>query len=83
MSLVSTTIYWMSCKWSIPTDSTIEEEYVGYVEEAKDIVRIRTILKYLQEKHVSSTPLLVGNSFAIKLAKNIMLHDKTKHTNRM
>ena len=30
-----------------PRDSTIEEEYVGYVEEAKDIVRLRKILKYL------------------------------------
>ena len=47
MSLVSTTIYWMSCKWSIPTDSTIEEEYVGYVEEAKEIVWLRKILEYL------------------------------------
>ena len=80
MILVSSTIYQMSCKWYIPTDSTIEEEYVGYVEEAKEIVWIRKILKYLQEKHVNYTPLLVGNNFTIKLAKNPRFHDQTKHT---
>jgi hypothetical protein len=30
---------------------------------------------------MNSTPLLVDNSFTIKLAKNLRFHDKTKHIN--
>jgi hypothetical protein len=30
---------------------------------------------------VNSTPLLVNNTYAIKLAKNLIFHDQTKHIN--
>jgi hypothetical protein len=43
---------------------------VAVVEATKDIVWLRKILEDLQEKQVNSTPLLVDNTFAIKLAKN-------------
>jgi hypothetical protein len=30
---------------------------------------------------VKSTPLLVENNYAIKLVKNLLFHDRTKHIN--
>jgi hypothetical protein len=81
MSLGSTIVSWRSCKQLVPTDSTTEEEYVVATEATKEIVWLRKILEYLQEKQVNSTPLLVDNTSAIKLAKNPRFHDRTKHIN--
>jgi hypothetical protein len=81
MSLESTVVSWRSHKQSIPTDSTTEAKYVAIAEVTKEIVWLRKILEYLQEKHVNSTTLLVDNTSAIKLAKNPIFHDRTKHTN--
>jgi len=47
----------------------------------KEIVWLRKILEDLQEKQVNSTPLLVDNTSAIKLANNPKFHDRTKHIN--
>jgi hypothetical protein len=81
MSLGSTTVSWRSRKQLVPTDSTTEEEYVAVVEAMKEIVWLRKILEYLQEKQVNSNPLLVDNTFAIKLSKNPIFHDRTKNIN--
>jgi hypothetical protein len=54
---------------------------VAVVETTKEIVWLGKILEDLQEKQVNSTPLLVDNNFAIKLAKNPTFHDGTKHIN--
>eukprot|EP00253_Pinus_taeda_P010677 PITA_10677 len=64
-----------------PTDSTTEEEYVEVAEETKEIVWLKKILEYLQVKQVQSTPLMIDNTSAIKLAKNPKFHDRTKHIN--
>jgi hypothetical protein len=64
MSLGSTIVSWRSCKQPIPTDSTTEAKYVVVVEAMKEIVWLRKILEYLQEKQVNSTPLLVENTYA-------------------
>jgi hypothetical protein len=41
----------------------------------KEVVWLRKILEELKEKQVNYTPLLVDNTFAINLAKNIRFHD--------
>ena len=51
-------------------------------EATKEIVWLRKILEDLQEKQENSPPLLVDNTFAIKLAKNPRFHDRTKHINK-
>jgi hypothetical protein len=56
-------------------------EYVAVAEETKEIEWLRKILEDLQGKQVISTPLLVDNTTAIKLAKNPRFHDQTKHIN--
>eukprot|EP00253_Pinus_taeda_P002554 PITA_02554 len=42
---------------------------------------LRKILEDLQVKQVQSTPLMIDNTSAIKLAKNPKFHDQTKHIN--
>eukprot|EP00253_Pinus_taeda_P018454 PITA_18454 len=64
-----------------PVDSTTEAEYVVAVEATKEIVWLRKILEDLQVKQVQSTPLMIDNTSALKLAKNPKFHDRTKHIN--
>ena len=82
MSLGSAVVSWRSRKQSVPADSTTEAEYVAAAEATKEIVWLRKILEDLQENQEKSTPLLVDNTSAIKLAKNPRFHDRTKHINK-
>ena len=50
-------------------------------EETNEIVLLRKIIEYLQEKQVNSIPILIDNTSAIKLDKNPRLHDQTVHIN--
>jgi hypothetical protein len=81
MSLGSTIVSWRARKQLVPVDSTTEAEYVAVVEATKEIVWLRNILEDLQDKQVNSSPLLVDNTSAIKLAKNPRFQDRTKPIN--
>eukprot|EP00253_Pinus_taeda_P032604 PITA_32604 len=81
MSLGSGAISWRSRKQSVPVDSTIKAEYVAAAEATKEIVWLRKILEDLQVKKIQSTPLMIDNTSAIKLAKNPKFHDRMKHIN--
>jgi len=81
MSLGSRVVSWRSRKQLVPADSTTEAEYVAASEATKEIVWLRKILEDLQVKQVQSTPLMIDNTSAIKLAKNPKFHDRTKHIN--
>jgi hypothetical protein len=50
-------------------------------DATKEIAWLKKILEDSQEKHVNATPLLIDNSFTIKLAKNPRFHDRTKYMN--
>eukprot|EP00253_Pinus_taeda_P022750 PITA_22750 len=81
MSLGSGAVSWRSHKQSVPIDSTTKAEYVAVAEATKEIVWLRKIIEDLQVKQVQSTPLMIDNTSAIKLAKNPKFHDRTKHIN--
>jgi len=81
MSLGSRVVSWRSRKQSVLANSTTEAKYVAVAEATKEIVWLRKILEDLQVKQVHSTPLMIDNTFAIKLAKNPKFHDRTKHIN--
>eukprot|EP00253_Pinus_taeda_P029214 PITA_29214 len=74
-------VSWRSRKQSVPADPTTEAEYVAAAEATKEIVWLRKILEDLQVKQVQSTPLMIDNNSAIKLAKNPKFHDRTKNIN--
>ena len=82
MSLESGVVSWRSRKQSVPADSTTKVECVAAAEATKKIVWLRKILEDLQVQQVHSTPLMIDNTFAIKLAKIPKFHDRTKHINR-
>ena len=69
MSLGSTTISWRSHKQVVLADWTREAEYVAAAEATKEIVWLRKIIDYLQEKQENTTLLLIENTSAIMLAK--------------
>ena len=75
MSLGSTIVFWRSHKQFVPTDSITKEKYVAITEATKEIVWLRKILEDLQEKQENSTHLVIDNTHAIKLAKNLRFHD--------
>lgn len=75
MNLGSRVVSWRSWKQSVPGDSTTEVEYFVEYKENNGIVWIR---KFLEDIHVHSTPLLIYNTSAIKLAKNPRFNDQTK-----
>src|ERR1700721_1895985 len=54
---------------------------MAVAEAIKEIVWLRKILEDLQVKQVQSTPLMIDNTSAIKLAKNPKFYDRTKHIN--
>ena len=75
MSLGLGAVSGRSRKQSVPADSTTKAEYVAVAEATKEIVWLKKILEDLQVKQVQSTPLMVDNTSAIKLAKNPKFHD--------
>jgi hypothetical protein len=81
MSLGLKNVSWRSCKQSVLSNCTTKEEYVVVVEESKEILWFKKILEDLQEKQVNYTPLLVDNTYAIKLSKNPRFHDRNKNIN--
>eukprot|EP00253_Pinus_taeda_P002594 PITA_02594 len=68
-----------SRKQLVPVNFTTEAEYVIAAEATKEIVWLRKILEDLQVKQVHSTPLMINNTSAVKLAKNPKLHDRIKN----
>ena len=54
MNIGSKTITWRSRKQSVPVDSTTEAEYVAAAQATKEIIWLRKILEYLQEKQMTS-----------------------------
>ena len=52
MSLGSGVVSQRSCKQLVPTDATIEAEYVAAAEATKETVWLKKILEYLQVKQV-------------------------------
>jgi len=81
VSLGSIAISWRQRKKHVPENPTTKAEYVATKEVIKEIVWHKKILEDLQEKQVDATPLLIDNTFAIKLARNPRFHDRTKHIN--
>jgi len=72
-------IAWQSLKQKIVALSTCEAEYVAAATAACQAVWLRRLLGELTGKEAHPPALMVDNQPAIALAKNPVLHDRSKH----
>jgi hypothetical protein len=72
-------VAWQSLKQKTVALSTCEAEYVAAATAACQAVWLRRLLKELTGKESQPPALLVDNQPAIALAKNPVLHDRSKH----
>ncbi|KAE8656273.1 hypothetical protein F3Y22_tig00117005pilonHSYRG00292 [Hibiscus syriacus] len=72
-------VSWSSKKQSIVTLSTTEVEFVATIACACQAIWLKKILEELQFKEDGPTLIYCDNSSAIKLSKNPVLHDRSKH----
>ena len=69
----------MSLKQKVVSLSTCEAEYVAVATAACQVVWLRRLLGELTDVEARPPALMVDNQPAIALAKNPVLHDRSKH----
>ncbi|WVZ63821.1 hypothetical protein U9M48_013424 [Paspalum notatum var. saurae] len=74
-------IAWQSMKQRIVALSTCKAEYVAAVAACCQAVWLRRLLREVIGEEPRSPVLRVDNNSAIELAKNPVLHDRSKHIN--
>ena len=77
--LGSTPISWLSLRQKVVALSTCEAEYVAAAIAACQAVWLRRLLGELTSVEAHPPTLMVDNQPAIALAKNLVLHDRSKH----
>ena len=77
--LGSAPILWLSLKQKVMALSTYETEYVAAATAACQVVWLRRLLGELTGVEAHPPALMVDNQSAIVLAKNPVLHDRSKH----
>ena len=74
-----TSISWSSCKQSSSSGSSCEFEYKALAKCICEVMWLRRLIQELGFIDVQSTSLWCDNQSAIKLIRNPIFHDKTKH----
>ncbi|XP_039131878.1 secreted RxLR effector protein 161-like [Dioscorea cayenensis subsp. rotundata] len=72
-------ITWSLKKQGPVAQSTAEAEYIGVSEAVKQAIWLRKLMKELVLDISEATVILCDNCAAISIAKNPMLHSRTKH----
>ena len=72
-------ISWLSLKQKVVPLSTCEVEYVAAATAACQVVWLRRLLGELTGAEAHPPALMVDNQPAIAIAKNPVLHDRSKH----
>ncbi|XP_057980101.1 uncharacterized mitochondrial protein AtMg00810-like [Malania oleifera] len=72
-------VSWSSKKQPIVTLSTTEAEFIVATACACQAIWLKRILEELQFKQVEATTVFCDNNSAIKLSKNPVLHERSKH----
>ena len=72
-------IAWQSLKQKIMALSTCEAEYVATATAACQAIWLRRLLGELTGEEAHPPAVMVDNQPAIALAKNPVLHDRSKH----
>ncbi|KAI5318860.1 hypothetical protein L3X38_038568 [Prunus dulcis] len=82
LTLESGMFSWASIKQNTMALSTLEAEYVSAAEATSQAKWRRFVLEDFGEEQVEGTPILGDNTSAIAMAKNPVLHQKTRHISR-
>nr|GEU33566.1 retrovirus-related Pol polyprotein from transposon TNT 1-94 [Tanacetum cinerariifolium] len=77
--LGTTVVSWKSKKQATVALSSTEAEYVAVTESACQVVWLRRILVDLGQEQVEATTIMCDNISAVMLARNPILHGRTKH----
>ncbi|XP_039134340.1 uncharacterized protein LOC120271728 [Dioscorea cayenensis subsp. rotundata] len=77
--LGSGAIAWSSKKQPITALSSTEAEYIFVTSAACEVVWLRRLLQDMNEKQACPTTLMCNNKYAISIARNPILHGRTKH----
>ncbi|XP_031283362.1 ent-kaur-16-ene synthase, chloroplastic-like [Pistacia vera] len=75
------TICWLSKKQETVAQSTVEAEYISTAVTVNQAIWLKKILIDLKQNQGSPTLILCDNQSAVAMAKNPILHDRTKHIN--
>eukprot|EP00253_Pinus_taeda_P032312 PITA_32312 len=78
-SLGSDVVPWTSKKQQAVALSSTEAEYRGAVKASCESVWLRRMLADMHVSQTSPTPLFCDNQGVLKLAKNPVFHERTKH----
>eukprot|EP00253_Pinus_taeda_P026050 PITA_26050 len=78
-SLGSGAVTWTSKKQQAVALSSIEAEYRGAVKASCEVVWLRRMLADMHVSQTGPTPLFCDNQGVLKLAKNLVFHERTKH----
>ena len=79
MNTNSDMVCWMSRKQACVALSTCEAEYEALVSRVQEAKFLRCLYEDLSEDKVDTVHIFVDNQSAIALAKNTVLHQRTKH----
>ena len=77
--LGSAPISWLSLKLKVVALSTCETEYLAAATAACQVVWLHRLLGELTGTEAHPPALMVDNQPTIALAKNLVLHDQSKH----
>ena len=78
-SLGSGMISWFSRKHTSISLSTVEEEYIAACSACSEAVWLQKMLGGLFDEEIDVTDILCDNKSCIKMTKNPVFHDKSKH----
>lgn len=78
-SLGTGVVTWTSKKQKVVALSSTEVEYRGTVKVACEAVWLRRMISDIQMSQAGPTPLFCDNQGVLKLAKNPVFHERTKH----
>eukprot|EP00253_Pinus_taeda_P005234 PITA_05234 len=78
-SLGSGAVTWTSKKQQVVAVSSTEAEYRGAVKASCEAVRLRRMLADMHASQTGPTSLFCDNYGVLKLAKNPVFHERTKH----
>ena len=78
-SLGSAMISWLSRKQSSVALNTAKEEYIATCSSSYESIWLQKLLLDVFDLEMDGTVILCDNQRCMKMAKNLVFHDKTKH----